>query len=284
MTMPAPRESHILLPRLVGRVWGGDRLRVLAPDAAPGGPIGEAWFGDADEQPGGVLVKLLDVQDRLSVQVHPDDTLAKVMHGSDAIGKHEAWVVLEAAPGAELLLGRSPSVTGAEITSALASGADITPLLAHHRVQRGDVFDVPTGCLHALMPGLFIWEVQQRSDRTYRVADWGRSDPSRPLHSKEAIRATDAAHQATRTAVINWQQPGEQTLIEAPHFSARAVVGPWKGSITVGPQGAVATATGPIVAGGLRLGSLATAHLAAGRVELEVSEAAILLIAEARTV
>ncbi|MBJ7482818.1 MAG: class I mannose-6-phosphate isomerase, partial [Chloroflexi bacterium] len=65
-------STRLLAPRLVGRVWGGDRLRALAPDAAPSGPIGEAWFGDADEQPGGVLVKLLDVQDRLSVQVHPD--------------------------------------------------------------------------------------------------------------------------------------------------------------------------------------------------------------------
>jgi mannose-6-phosphate isomerase len=263
-------------------VWGGDRLRALAPDAAPSGPIGEAWFGDADEQPGGVLVKLLDVQDRLSVQVHPDDGLAKVMHGPKAIGKHEAWVVLEAAPGAELLLGRSPSVTGADITSALTSSADITPLLARHVAHRGDVFDVPTGCLHALMPGLFIWEVQQRSDRTYRVADWGRNDPSRPLHSEEAIRATDAEHQATRTAAIDWQLPGEQTLVTSPHFSARAVVGPWAGSIAVGPHGATATATGAIVAGGLRLGALTTAHLAAGEAALEVSNGAALLIAEGR--
>jgi mannose-6-phosphate isomerase len=263
-------------------VWGGDRLRALAPDAAPSGPIGEAWFGDADEQPGGVLVKLLDVQDRLSVQVHPDDDLAKVMHGAGAIGKHEAWVVLEAAPGAELLLGRAPSVAGADITNALASGADITPLLARHAVQRGDVFDVPTGCLHALMPGLFIWEVQQRSDRTYRVADWGRNDPSRPLHGAEAIRATDAAHQATRTVAIDWQLPGEQTLVASPHFSARAVVGPWVGKIAVGPHGATATATGPMVAGGLRLGALATVHLAMGEVDLEVSVGAALLIAEGR--
>ncbi len=81
--MDTPNTStRLLAPRLVGRVWGGDRLRALAPDAAPSGPIGEAWFGDADEQPGGVLVKLLDVQDRLSVQVHPDDDLAKVMHGA----------------------------------------------------------------------------------------------------------------------------------------------------------------------------------------------------------
>lgn len=280
MTESMPRDTHLLAPRLVGRVWGGDRLRALAPDAAPNGPIGEAWFGDADEQPGGVLVKLLDVQDRLSVQVHPDDDLAKVMHGADAIGKHEAWVVLDAAPGAELLLGRALSVTGSDITNALAAGSDITPLLARHAVRRGDVFDVPTGCLHALLPGLFIWEVQQRSDRTYRVADWGRNDPSRPLHSEEAIRATDAEHQATRTAAIQWQQPGEQTLVTSPHFSARAVVGPWAGSIAVGPNGATATATGAVVADGLRLGDLATAHLAAGEIGLEVLAGAALLIAE----
>lgn len=281
--MDSPNAStRLLAPRLVGRVWGGDRLRALAPDAAPSGPIGEAWFGDADEQPGGVLVKLLDVQDRLSVQVHPDDALAKVMHGADAIGKHEAWVVLEAAPGAELLLGRSPSVSDADVTSALASGADITPLLARHAARRGDVFDVPTGCLHALMPGLFIWEVQQRSDRTYRVADWGRNDPSRPLHQAEAMRATDVAHQATRTTTIDWERPGEQTLVTSPHFSARAVVGPWAGKIVVGSHGATATATGAIVASGLRLGALASAHLAAGEIDLEVSVGAALLIAEGR--
>ena len=281
--MDTPNTStRLLAPRLVGRVWGGDRLRALAPDAAPSGPIGEAWFGDADEQPGGVLVKLLDVQDRLSVQVHPDDDLAKVMHGPNAIGKHEAWVVLEAAPGAELLLGRSPSATSTDITSALATGADITPLLARHAVRRGDVFDVPTGCLHALMPGLFIWEVQQRSDRTYRVADWGRNDPSRPLHAREAIRATDAAHQATRTTAIDWGKPGEQLLVASPHFSARAVVGPWAGEIAVGSHGATATAIGAGTVGGVQLGDLVTAHLATGLQSIDLAAGAALLIAEGR--
>ena len=261
-------------------MWGGDRLRELTPDAVPSGPIGEAWFGDADEQPGGVLVKLLDVQDRLSVQVHPDDDLAKVMHGPNAIGKHEAWVVLEAAPGAELLLGRAPSVTGADITNALASGADITPLLARHAARRGDVFDVPTGCLHAMMPGLFIWEVQQRSDRTYRVADWGRNDPSRPLHQAEALRATDATYQATRTTAIDWEKPGEQLLVASPHFSARAVIGPWVGDIGVGPHGATATAIGSAAVGGVRLVNLATAHLATGLQSIDLAAGAALLIAE----
>ena len=281
--MDTPNTStKLLAPRLVGRVWGGDRLRALAPDAAPSGPIGEAWFGDADERLGGVLVKLLDVQDRLSVQVHPDDDLAKVMHGPNAIGKHEAWVVLEAAPGAELLLGRSPSATSTDITSALATGADITPLLARHAARRGDVFDVPTGCLHALMPGLFIWEVQQRSDRTYRVADWGRNDPSRPLHAREAIRATDAAHQATRTTAIDWGKPGEQLLVASPHFSARAVVGPWAGEIAVGSHGATATAIGAGTVGGVQLGDLVTAHLATGLQSIDLAAGAALLIAEGR--
>ena len=279
--MDTPNTStRLLAPRLVGRVWGGDRLRGLASDAAPSGSIGEAWFGDADEQPGGVLVKLLDVQDRLSVQVHPDDDLAKVMHGPNAIGKHEAWVVLEAAPGAELLLGRAPSVTGADITNALASGADITPLLARHAARRGDVFDVPTGCLHAMMPGLFIWEVQQRSDRTYRVADWGRNDPSRPLHQAEALRATDATYQATRTTAIDWGKPGEQHLITSPHFSARAVIGPWAGEILVGGHGATTTAIGTATVGGLQLSDLGTAHLAAGLQSVDLAAGSALLIAE----
>jgi len=270
----------LLIPRLVARVWGGDRLRALAAANVPSGPIGEAWFGDADEQPGGVLVKLLDVQDRLSVQVHPDDELARTIHGPHAIGKHEAWVVLEAAPGAEILLGRDPGVSAAAITQALTSGADVTPLLARHAVQRGDVFDVPTGCLHAMMPGLFVWEVQQRSDRTYRVADWGRNDPSRPLHQAEALRATDATYQATRTTAIDWGKPGEQLLITSPHFSARAVIGPWAGEILVGGHGATTTAIGTAMVGGLQLSDLGTAHLATGLQSIDLAAGSALLIAE----
>ena len=270
----------LLTPRLVARVWGGDRLRALVAANVPSGPIGEAWFGDADERADGVLVKLLDVQERLSVQVHPDDELARTIHGPHAIGKHEAWVVLEAAPGAEILLGRDPGVSAAAITQALTSGGDVTPLLARHAVQRGDVFDVPTGCLHAMMPGLFIWEVQQRSDRTFRVADWGRNDPSRPLHQAEALRATDATYQATRTTAIDWGKPGEQLLITSPHFSARAVIGPWAGEILVGGHGATTTAIGTAMVGGLQLSDLGTAHLATGLQSVDLAAGSALLIAE----
>ena len=279
--MDTPEVSPALLaPRLVARVWGGERLRALAPNGAPGGAIGEAWFGEADERGDGVLVKLLDVQGRLSVQVHPDDDLARAMHGPHAIGKHEAWVVLEAAPGAEILLGRDPGVSATEITQALAAGGDVTPLLARHAVQRGDVFDVPTGCLHAMMPGLFVWEVQQRSDRTYRVADWGRNDPSRPLHRAEALRATDAAYQATRTTAIDWGRPGEQLLIASPHFTARTVIGPWVGEVLVGAAGATVTALGTARVDGLQLRDLSTANLASGLRSVDLAEGSALLAAE----
>lgn len=279
--MDTPEVSPALLaPRLVARVWGGERLRALAPNGAPSGPIGEAWFGEADERGDGVLVKLLDVQERLSIQVHPDDELARAMHGPHAIGKHEAWVVLEAAPGAEILLGRDPGVSAAEITQALTTDGDVTPLLARHAVQRGDVFDVPTGCLHAMMPGLFVWEVQQRSDRTYRVADWGRNDPSRPLHRTEALRATDAAYQATRTNAIDWGRPGEQPLIASPHFTARAVIGPWVGEVLVGAAGATVTVLGTARVGGLQLSDLGTAHLATGLQSVDLGTGSALLIAE----
>lgn len=270
----------LLVPSLVARVWGGERLRALAPNGAPGGAIGEAWFGEADERGDGVLVKLLDVQGRLSVQVHPDDDLARAMHGPHAIGKHEAWVVLEAAPGAEILLGRDPGVSATEITQALTTGGDVTPLLARHAVQRGDVFDVPTGCLHAMMPGLFVWEVQQRSDRTYRVADWGRNDPSRPLHRAEALRATDASYQATRTTAIDWGRPGEQLLIASPHFTARAVIGPWVGEVLVGAAGATVTALGTARVDGLQLRDLSTANLASGLRSVDLAEGSALLAAE----
>ena len=275
-------SARILSPRLVGRVWGGDRLRPLAPNGAPTGPIGEAWYGEADERAGGVLVKLLDVQERLSVQVHPDDDLARKIHGADAIGKHEAWVVLEAADGAELLLGRAPLVTADALAAALASGADVTPLLAHHAVQRGDVFDVPTGALHALMPGLFIWEVQQRSDRTYRVADWGRDDPARPLHRAEAQRAADPVHLTQRTAAIRWGEAGEQLLVASPHFEIRALVGAWRGVLRVGELGATVTSTAAATVGPLSLTTLATAHLEPGSHQVELPPGGALLVAEAR--
>jgi mannose-6-phosphate isomerase len=249
--MSAPR---LIPPRLVPRVWGGNRLRALiasgeieSPNITQGAAaIGEAWFGTANETPGALLVKLLDVHERLSVQVHPDDQLAARLHGSGAMGKHEAWVILDAAPDAELLLGRRDSVVPAAFVDAINAGDGVEAMLARLSVAPGDVIDVPPGLVHALLPGLFVWEVQQPTERTYRVADWGRNDPSRPLHLAESAEATDSGARGHVSARLDWHTPGVQPLLRTPQFSIRAVVGPFTGAITTAAEAIVTVATIPL--------------------------------------
>jgi len=137
-----------------------------------------AWFV-GDEAPSGpfpLLVKLLATSQRLSVQVHPDDQQARRLEGT-AGGKHEAWVILEAAPEACLYLGLAPGVNLAQLEAALRGGREdeISALLRRVPAREGDVFDIPPGTLHAIGPGLVLMEVQQPSDTTFRVFDWGRT-------------------------------------------------------------------------------------------------------------
>jgi mannose-6-phosphate isomerase len=279
---------RLITPRLVPRVWGGDRLKrivgaELAHQASTGEPIGEAWFGDiTDQRP---LVKLLDVQDRLSVQVHPDDALAAELSGASAIGKHEAWVILDAEPGAYLLLGRDSAANAEQISAALSSGADIAPLLARIPVEAGDALDVPPGTLHALMPGLLVWEVQQPSDLTYRVSDWGRQHPERPLHLREARRATDPIATVKRLNGIDWARAGIQSIVENDAFHVRAVVGPWNGELKT-PRGATLTlitrsgSAAQAQVGDTELHALQVALCEASSASLDIPSDAALLVAD----
>jgi len=281
-------SANIISPRLVSRVWGGERLAALGKSADVTPPIGEAWFGEigSKNQP---LVKLLDVADRLSVQVHPTDALAAELHGTGSIGKREAWVILDAAPGAHLLLGRDPAVSADQLQHTLESGSDVAPLLAEIPVAAGDVLDVPPGTLHALMPGLLVWEVQQPSDRTYRVSDWGRSSSERPLHQAEALRAVNAAATAQRLTSVDWEIPGTRTMITNDAFAVTVVVGPWSEPMQL-PHGAIVTlisspsmsgavsgATGRVA--GLALKPLQSAHVAEGSAAIEIPRGAALLFA-----
>ena len=277
-------SANIISPRLVSRVWGGERLTVLGSSAVATPPIGEAWFGEigSQNQP---LVKLLDVADRLSVQVHPTDALAAELHGTGSIGKREAWVILDAAPGAHLLLGRDPAVSAEQLQHALESGSDVAPLLAKIPITAGDVLDVPPGTLHALMPGLLVWEVQQPSDRTYRVSDWGRSSSERPLHQAEALRAVNTAATAQRLTSLDWEAPGTRTLITNDAFNVTAVVGPWGEPMQL-PHGAIATLVSrPSVSGAagrvadLALQPLQSALITAGSAAIEIPRGLALLFA-----
>lgn len=139
-----------------------------------------------------LLIKFLDASDRLSVQVHPDDMLAKQFDPVEN-GKTEAWVILDAEPGAVLYAGLKEGVTESELRDALAEGT-VETLLHTIEVKAGDCVFIPAGTIHAIGEGVLLAEVQQASDMTFRLYDWGRlgaDGEPRPLHIEESIRATD---------------------------------------------------------------------------------------------
>jgi mannose-6-phosphate isomerase len=233
------------VPDLRERVWGGRRL-----GSPRGEPIGEAWVAGpssiiSDGPDAGrtlaeiaardgaafvgrnagvrtgdrfpLLVKLLDPVAWLSVQVHPDDAIARQLEGPDALGKAEAWYVLDATDDAELLLGVRAPVGEAEVRAAIESGSgSLAPLLAQHRVRAGDAFAVPAGTLHAVGPGVFLYELQQPSDLTYRCDDWGRPvTPERPLHIPQALAAV---RPASRPRLRHAPKADRATLVALEHF------------------------------------------------------------------
>ncbi|MBA3272409.1 MAG: class I mannose-6-phosphate isomerase [Chthoniobacterales bacterium] len=207
------------------RIWGGRRLESLYGKKLPGGlPIGESWelvdraeaqsvvqagpwrgrtlhdlwqnereqvFGaiaDAPRFP--VLIKLLDAQDTLSVQVHPPAAAAVELGGEP---KTEFWYIAEAKPTAELYVGLKAGSSRADFEGAIQDGTADEHL---HRlpVRAGDGMFLPSGRVHAIGAGNVILEIQQNSDTTYRVFDWNRTDNSgspRELHIEQSLRAID---------------------------------------------------------------------------------------------
>ncbi|MBN1311366.1 MAG: class I mannose-6-phosphate isomerase [Anaerolineae bacterium] len=135
-----------------------------------------------------LLIKLLDANRPLSVQVHPNDAYA-LSHEGNELGKTEMWVVLHAEPGAEVILGVKKDTTPQAFRQALEEGR-LEPYLHHVSVKAGDHICVPAGTLHAIMGGLIIAEIQQNSNTTYRVYDWNRvgaDGKPRPLHVDKAL-------------------------------------------------------------------------------------------------
>lgn len=165
----------------VEKPWGRERLP--APfSAKPGEKVGEIWFDPPAEWPD-VLVKYLFTSENLSVQVHPDD--ASAPKGSR--GKEECWLVLDAEPGASLAAGFTRVIDAGEMRTAATDGS-IEDLLEWHAVQRGDFFNLPARTVHAIGAGLSILEIQQNSDITYRLYDYGRP---RELHLDEAVAVAE---------------------------------------------------------------------------------------------
>lgn len=149
-----------------------------------------AWAYDRDKFP--LLVKLLDANRPLSVQVHPDDKYALVHEGNE-LGKTEMWVVLDASPDAALILGLQPGTTPELFRKGIAEG-NLEQYLHKLPIATGDAICVPAGTVHAILAGAIIAEIQQNSNTTYRVYDWnrvGKDGEPRPLHVDKALDVID---------------------------------------------------------------------------------------------
>jgi mannose-6-phosphate isomerase len=178
--------------------WAGKKLTEV--HAALGLDLigrNNAWAQERGKFP--LLVKLLDANQPLSVQVHPNDDYALANEGNE-LGKTEMWVVLQAKPGAELILGVKAGATREAFRRGIKTGA-LEPYLHRLPVKAGDYVCVPAGTLHAIMDGLLIAEIQQNSNTTYRVYDWNRvgaDGKPRPLHIDKALDVIDFAHAEPR--------------------------------------------------------------------------------------
>lgn len=158
-----------------------------------------------------LLIKLLDANTPLSVQVHPDDAYA-LAHEGNELGKTEMWVVLHAEPGAELILGVTRGTTPEAFRNGIEQNS-LEPYLHRVPVKTGQHVCVPAGTLHAIMGGLIIAEIQQNSNTTYRVYDWGRvgaDGKPRPLHVDKALDTIDfeRAEPEIHPPVVIAEEPG----------------------------------------------------------------------------
>lgn len=173
--------------------------------------MGEVWYQATP--PLSLLPKLLFTTARLSVQVHPDDLQARARGLGN--GKTEMWHVLRAEPGAAIGLGFKRQVTKQEAREASLSGA-IEQLIDWIPVQAGDTVFTPAGTVHALGAGLVVCEIQQNSDTTYRLYDYGRP---RELHPEEALAVADLGPARHRPVPAGKLRDGElKRLLSCPYF------------------------------------------------------------------
>lgn len=248
-------------PVLKDKIWGGNKIKsVLGIDFAPLPNCGEAWvlsgvdgnqtgivngflagndlnelvevyMGDlvgdkvyerfGDEFP--ILVKFIDAADYLSIQVHPDDELAAKRN--IGYGKSEMWYIIDADPGAELISGFSKKVDQETYLKHL-NDKSLKQILNAEKVAAGDVFYMPAGRVHALGPGIFLAEIQQTSDTTYRIYDWDRVDSegkSRELHIEEALDAIDLNVYDDYKSQYQPKQNGTATLVNSPFFTTSLI-------------------------------------------------------------
>lgn len=245
-------------PFLRPMIWGGEKIAAYKQIETPIHDIGESWeisgYGDhltavADGPLAGktlpelvreykgalvgekvyaqygeefpLLIKFIDAQSDLSIQVHPDDAMAAKHHGAGMKGKTEMWYVIGADPGACLYCGLKKAVTPEEYAAKVADGT-ITDILARYEVQEGDVFFLPAGRIHAICSGCLIAEIQQTSDLTYRIWDYGRlgkDGKPRQLHTALAQDAIDYTVYPSYRTDYTPQLNKEVEVVSCPYFT-----------------------------------------------------------------
>ena len=227
--------------------WGGEGLRSMFRKDIPGAHTGEALevsaipglesrdpegtplteliekygerlTGKGFAHPFPLLLKLLDAKDTLSVQVHPDDDYAAKAEGK--LGKTEAWHILFAAPGAELVYGVKAGTDKGALLKASQEGAAVEKLLRRVKVHAGETYYIPAGMVHAIGAGIVLYEIQQSSDVTYRFYDWERKDKDgnkRELHIQKAMDVTDVNAQLDAAAETEVEK-GRFRLLDKKYF------------------------------------------------------------------
>ena len=199
--------------------WAGYTLNELIdkyPEEILGSEVSRRYGGELP-----LLVKFIDARKDLSVQVHPDDEMAKRLH--DKNGKSEMWYVLDAEPGAFLYSGFKEELSPEAYKRKVADGT-IVESLAKHEVKTGDVFYLPAGRVHAICSGILLAEVQQSSDVTYRIYDYNRpglDGKPRELHTELAAEALNYQVEDEYRTEYSAENNCANKVIESPYFSVR---------------------------------------------------------------
>lgn len=247
-----PLKFH---PILKERLWGGTKLKEVLNKPIESDITGESWEistvpGDISVVANGslantslealintspelllgksvverfgkefpILIKFIDAKQDLSIQLHPNDALAKKRHNS--FGKTEMWYVMDADAGSELIVGFNKNVTKAEYSASLEDDT-LLDLLNYESVKEGDTFFINTGKIHAIGAGVLLAEIQQTSDVTYRVFDFNRKDRegnSRELHTKMALDAMDYEKKDDFKVSYDTALDKVLTMVDSPYF------------------------------------------------------------------
>lgn len=240
----------LLNPALHTKVWGGRQLETVMGKPLPTDePYGESWemhdtavvangplqgrtLGDilaeyghdlvgSDNDPSvgfPLLAKIIDAADWLSVQLHPNDEQARELEGEPR-GKTEAWYVLAAKPGARLVIGVRPGATREQMAQAIRENT-LESLLVYAEVRAGDVLFVRSGTIHALGEGVLVYEIQQSSDTTYRLYDWGRMGLDGKPRALHIDKGTQVANLESLPTIAHTGHNAAKIvdIVESPYF------------------------------------------------------------------